>query len=157
MIKVNSHPVKVCFCNDSQPDCSYNLQTKQIKKGENFTVALVAADQANHTISNTTIHAYLTMAESGFGEGQLIQKTGDSCTELTYSVTTIYDNERIVIYAEGPCRDSSISKQWTDIEFILAPVQLDFSKRTQKIQIVYAFVIQFFFLMSLVVMHKKKQ
>ena len=126
---ITSYPIKVCFCYNGQPDCSYSLPMKQLKKGENFTIAVVAVDQVNHTISNTTIHAYLMFAESGFGEGQLIQKTGDSCTDLTYSVTTIYDNERIVIYAEGPCRDSSISKKWIDIEFIPCTCPVGFQQK----------------------------
>ena len=116
--KISSHPVRVCFCNNSQPDCGYELPMKQLTKGENLTVALVAVDQVNHTIRNTTIHAYLTYVESDFGESQLIQKTGESCTDLTYSVTSAQDDERIVIYAEGPCKDSSISKKWIDIKFI---------------------------------------
>ena len=127
--KVSSHPVKVCFCKNSQPDCSYKLPMKQLKKGENFTVALVAVDQVNHTISNTTIRAYLTFVASGFGEGQLIQKTRDSCTDLTYSVTTIHDYERIVVYAEGPCRDSSISKNRIDIEFIPCSCPIGFQQK----------------------------
>ena len=130
--KVSSQPVKVCFCNDSQPDCSYELQMKQLRKGENFTIALVAVDQVNHTISNTTIHAYLKFDESGFGEGQLVQKTEDSCTDLTYSITSVQDHERIVIYAEGPCRDSSISKRWIDIEFIPCTCPVGFQQKNTE-------------------------
>lgn len=127
--EVSSNPVKLCFCNNSQPVCSYNLPIKQVKKGENFTVALVAVDQVNHTISNATIHAYLTFAESGFGEGQLIQKTGDSCTDLTYSVTTIHEYEEIVVYAEGPCRDSYMSRKQIDIKFISCTCPVGFQQK----------------------------
>ena len=127
--EISSHPVKLCFCNNSQPVCSYKLPIKQIKKGENFTVALVAVDQVNHTISNTTIRAYLTFAESGFGEGQLIQKTGGSCTDLTYSVTTIHEYERIAVYAEGPCKDSSMSRKQIDIKFISCSCPIGFLQK----------------------------
>ena len=109
--EVSSYPVKLCFCNNSQLDCRYNVPTKLLKKGESFTVALVAVDQVNHTISDTTIRAYLTFAESGFDEGQLIQKTGDFCTDLTYSVTSTHEYEQVVVYAEGPCRDSGMSQK----------------------------------------------
>ena len=125
---VSSHPVKVCFCNNAQPDCSKSLM-KQVKKGENFTVALVAVDQVNHTISNATIHAYLTFAESGLGEGELIQNTGDSCTVLAYSITSVHNYERISIYAEGPCRDASKSRKWIDIQFIPCSCPVGFQQK----------------------------
>ena len=130
--KVSSHPIQVCFCYNDQPDCGYKLPLKEVKKGENFTVALVAVDQVNHTISNTTIHAYLTFAESGFGEGQLIQKTGESCTDLTYSITSIRDYERIIVYAEGPCRDSSKSRKLIDIRFIPCSCPVGFQQKDKQ-------------------------
>ena len=126
---ISSHPVKLCICNNSQPDCSYLLPIKQLKKGENFTVTLVAVDQVNCTISNTTIRASLKFAESGFGEGQLIQTTGDSCTDLTYSVTTTYEHEQIIVYAEGPCRDSSMSQKQIDIQFIPCSCPIGFQQK----------------------------
>ena len=127
--KVSSHPVKLCFCKSAQPDCSYKLPKRHLKKGENFTVALVAADQVNHTISNATIRAYLKFVESGFGEGQLIQKTGNFCTNLTYSVTSPHDFEQVVVYAEGPCRDSGISRKQIDIKFIPCSCPIGFQKK----------------------------
>lgn len=127
--EVSSHPVKLCFCNGSQPDCSYNLPTKHLKKGESFTVALVAVDQVNHTISNATIRTYLKFVESSFGEGQLIQKTEDFCTDLTYSVTSVHDYEQVVVYAEGPCRDSGMSKKQIDIKFIPCSCPIGFQEK----------------------------
>ena len=127
---ISSYPVKVCFCNDGmQPDCNYTLPMKYVKKGERFTVALVAVDQVNHTISNTTILSYPTFTESGLGEGQLIQTTGDSCTELTYSITTTHEYERLVVYAEGPCRDFPTSQKWIHVQFIPCTCPIGFQMK----------------------------
>ena len=126
---VGSYPVQVCFCIDGQPDCNYTSQEKQVKKGETFTVNIVAVDQANHIISNTTIHSYLTFKESGLGEGQLIQTTGETCTELTYSITTVRKREQLVIYAEGPCRNSTLSRKWIDVQFIPCTCPIGFQPR----------------------------
>ena len=119
----------VNICDNGRPDCGYNLPIKHLKKGENFTVALVAVDQVNHTISNASIHASLMFAESGFGEGQLIQKIEDSCTNLTYSITTIHKHKRITLYAEGPCRDSIISQKSIDIQFIPCTCPIGFQQK----------------------------
>ena len=57
-----------------------------MKKGETFNQSLVAMDQVNHTLSNIIIiHSSLMFKESGIGEGQLSQKTGDYCTSLNFT------------------------------------------------------------------------
>ena len=54
-------------------------------------MSLVAVDQVNHTLPGTAIHSSLASTEGGLGEGQMIQKTKDSCTNLTFSVFSIRD------------------------------------------------------------------
>ena len=42
---IASHPVRLCFCTrDGQPDCDYSPPPVYVKKGETFTVSLVAVD-----------------------------------------------------------------------------------------------------------------
>ena len=125
---VSSYPVKVCFCIHGQPNCNYTSRKKQVRKGETFTVNSVAVDQVDHIISNTTIHSYLMYTESGLGEGQLIQTTGISCTKLTYSITSVHEHEQLVIYAEGPCRNSTMSRKWIDVQFVPCSCPIGFQQ-----------------------------
>ena len=106
---ITSGPVQVCFCNNSQPDCGYQLPPIQVKKGELFTVPLVAVDHAKQVIS-ATIFSSLKRNESGIGEGQLMQSTGKNCTDLTYNVYSKHDSEELVVYANGPCKDAELSR-----------------------------------------------
>ena len=114
---ISSYPMKICFCEEDVPNCSHQPPKQKVMKGQMFTVTLVAVDQVNHTVSNATIHTYTTFIESGLGEGQLIQKTGSQCTDLVFSITTIHDHEQLVLYAEGPCKDASMSQSLISIEF----------------------------------------
>ena len=57
--ELSSGPVRVCFCKDGLPDCSYEPSRKHVKKGESFYVSLVAVDDVNHTLSNVTIQTTL--------------------------------------------------------------------------------------------------
>ena len=48
---ISSLSIRVCFCNSkSEPNCSYQPPTIKIKKGEAFTVPLVAVDQVDHPV-----------------------------------------------------------------------------------------------------------
>ena len=107
---ISSDPVRVCFCRDNQPDCSYHPQPESVRKGETFTVSLVAVDHINNTIANSTIHAYVSL-EAKLGEGQSLQQTsGDgSCTDLTYSILSPHNSEKLHLYADGPCMRLGIS------------------------------------------------
>ena len=62
----SSHPIKLCSCAVQMEQCmrfdinneiEENLKT--VKKGETFSLYVVAIDQMNHTI-NATIHSYLS-------------------------------------------------------------------------------------------------
>ena len=124
----SSDPVRVCFCNNSQPDCSYQPLPIQIKKGESFTVPLLAVDQVNTTVNNTTIHI---STKGGLGEGQQIQQTSDGCTNLTFNMFSKHNYEDRVIYAEGPCKDAKLSKRTTDILFSPCTCPIGFQQRKQ--------------------------
>ena len=122
--KISSDPVRVCFCRDNQPDCSYNPLPKYVRKGEAFTVSLVAVDHINNTIAKRTIiHAYISQ-EDKLGEGQSIQQTsGDgSCTDLVYSIVSPHNSERLRLYAEGPCMSGGISTANLTVNIALCPI-----------------------------------
>ena len=114
---ISSDPVLVCFCNGGQPDCNYQPPLIKLKKGEMFTVQLVAVDQVNNTVSNVSIRSTFNSVEGGFGEGQLIQQTADSCTNLTFNVFSPQDYETLIMYAEGPCKDAKLSRRSVEIKF----------------------------------------
>ena len=55
---ISSDPVRVCFCRDNQSDCSYHPQPESVRKGETFTVSLVAVrpyQQHNSTQHDTCL------------------------------------------------------------------------------------------------------
>ena len=108
---ISSLPVRVCFCtSDGQPVCSHPPPLIEVKKGEAFTVSLVAVDQVNNSVEANIISS-LSSSHGGFGEGQQIQDVGTNCTSLTYNVFSSHDNETMKLYADGPCGSSIPSIQ----------------------------------------------
>ena len=114
---ISSLPVRVCFCtSDGEPDCSYPQPLIEVKKGEAFTVSLVAVDQVNNSVEANIISS-LSSSHGGFGEGQQIQDVGTNCTSLTYNVFSPHDNETMKLYADGPCGSSIPSIQNLCVNF----------------------------------------
>ena len=120
---ISSDPVRVCFCRDNQSDCSYHPQPESVRKGETFTVSLVAVDHINNTIANSTIHAFVSL-EAKLGEGQSLQLTsGDgSCTDLTYSILSPHNSEKLYLYADGPCMRLGISTANLTVNITPCPI-----------------------------------
>ena len=114
---ISSDPVRICFCQNGRPDCGYHVIIKEVKKGEPFSQSLVAVDQVNHTLTDTIVHSSLLFKESGIGEGQLSQKTGNSCTSLNFTIVSPYSFEEVSLYAQGPCKDANLSQNKIIINF----------------------------------------
>ena len=114
---ISSLPVRICFCNnESEPDCSYQPPPIKVKKGEAFTVSLVAVDQVNHSVDANIISS-LSSHDGGFREGQQTQSVERNCTKITFNVFSPHDSETINLFAEGPCGSSTPSIRHLDIQF----------------------------------------
>ena len=112
---MSSLPVRVCFCtNKGEPDCSYQPPPIKVKKGEAFTVSLVAVDQVGHSVAANIISS-LSSSYGGFGGGQP-QAVNSNCTSLTYNVFSPQD-EILKLYADGPCGSSLLSVRELKVNF----------------------------------------
>ena len=114
---ISSLPIQVCFCKyDSKPDCSYQPPTIKVKKGEAFTVSLVAVDQVSHSV-HANIISSLSSQDGGFSEGQQTQRMEKDCSNLTFNVFSPHAFETVNLFADGPCGSSTLSIQHLDIQF----------------------------------------
>ena len=114
---ISSLPVRVCFCNnESEPDCSYQPPPIKVKKGEAFTVSLIAVDQVNHSV-NANISSSLSSQDGGFREGQQTQSVERNCTKITFNVFSPRGSETINLFADGPCGSSTPSIRHLYIQF----------------------------------------
>ena len=114
---LSSLPVQICFCEGkSEPDCSYRPPTIKVKKGEPFTIPLIAMDQVDHSVDANIISS-LSSHSGGFREGQQIQSVGRGCTNLTFNVFSPHDSETMKLYPDGPCGSSSLSVRHLKVQF----------------------------------------
>ena len=126
-LSISSGPVKVCHCDNEEYDCELNYTlSKLVRKGEVFTVSVVAVDQVSRPV-NATIQSSLTHSESGLAEGQLLREIRDKCTDLSFSITSTHNREELSLYAsDGPCKDADSAKLTYDIQFLLCTCPIGF-------------------------------
>ena len=134
---ISSSPVQVCFCQlDSvgvHPNCSIeHFNVSNSKKGERFTVPLVAVDQVGRIAANTTIFVSLKYGDSGLGEGDMVQMTGDTCTDLNFRVFSLHSDEEITLYADGPCRSAARSEKKVFVSFQKCSCPIGFEPNDYK-------------------------
>ena len=116
-LSISSDPVQVCLCINDEHDCTHQSHLK-VKKGETFTVSLVAVDQIGQPV-NATIQTSLSSTGSGLAEGQLARKISAVCTDLTFNVVSPHNSENLTLYAlDGPCKDADLSKKTIKIHFL---------------------------------------
>ena len=119
--ELSSDPVRVCFCKNNQPDCSYEPPTVFLRKGETFSVSLVAVDQVNSTIPYTNIHNSVSN-EVGLGNGVSNKITHKSCTVLDYNIFSSRSKDQLFLHPSGPCKDGGISKTTIQVTFKSCPI-----------------------------------
>ena len=118
-LSVSSDPVRVCLCfnADQNNDCTHQHHT-EVKKGQTFTLPVVAVDQVGQPVS-ATIQISLHFTESGLAEGQLAREIPAECTNLTFNVVSPHKSEKLSLYAsDGPCKDAELSSAAVEIHFL---------------------------------------
>ena len=117
---ISSDPVRVCFCEDYVIDCSSTHPRVFKRKGESFTLSLIATDQVGKPL-NASIISSLNPYNGEIGRlkaGQQYRQIGDQCTKLEFNVYSSSTKAAVEIYADGPCRNQGISKQEVKITFL---------------------------------------
>ena len=127
---IGSEPVRICFfIKNGHPDCDHQLLAIQKKKGEMFEIPLVAVDQVGNSLSNVNILSSLSSNLGGLGINQSNQTTAEGCTSLQYQVFSPYSTEQLNIYAEGPCKDATLSQKEVQINFIACECPIGFQPK----------------------------
>ena len=116
---ISSQPVQLCICMENYPNCSYDQQRHiKVKKGEVFTISLIAVDQMYQPV-DATIQGYLESAESDLVEGQVTQVLSNQCASISFRILSPHTNELLKLYAsDGPCKDAKLSTKTFSVQFL---------------------------------------
>ena len=125
------------FCSDNvlSPNNSYTNVPK--KKGEMFTISVVAVDQTGTPINTTIISSF--SSESGKGhikDSKVVQQVEDQCTEVEYNVYSLDNSAKIHInlYTDTPC-GNRVSTRTLNVNFLPVHALLDFTHLCLKMSV----------------------
>ena len=116
---ISSDPVRVCLCFNADQNNDFTHQHyTEVKKGQTFTLPVVAVDQVGQPVS-ANIQTSLHFTESGLAEGQLAREIPAECTNLTFNIVSPHKSENLSLYAsDGPCKDAELSSAAVEIHFL---------------------------------------
>ena len=111
---VSSHPVRLCFCRDGQPDCDYQPEPIQINRGKAISLQLIAY---NHV--SKPVRAVVDISSSGGGTvGSYIN---EACTESVilkqFNLLAPIDTDNLTLSVIGPCNVNGISTRNVIVKF----------------------------------------
>ena len=103
---IGSPPIRVCFCRDGQPDCSYQPDPILIRKGHlnNVTLSLAVLDQINHPLVKAKIYSRLSSGRDLCQHH--IHSTDGICSLLNFAAFSNNETEELILFIDGPCRDA---------------------------------------------------
>ena len=115
---ISSDPLRVCFCQNGVPNCSLD-QHVSVVRGELFSFSAVTVGQNNNTVPSSVRVDVDNNAELGLL--QRIQPTGQTCTDISYRLLTPDDSENLVLYPDGPCRDTGFARRTVLVTLLNCP------------------------------------
>ena len=127
---VNSHPVRLCFCRDSQPDCNYQPESIKVNRGKAFSLQLIAY---NHISKPVRAAVDIHLSASGIMADQYIDK---SCTEvvLQLNLFTHVDTDNLTLSLIGPCNVTGVSTKSTIIKLTCTcPIGFQMSNNNERL------------------------
>ena len=129
---ISSHPVRLCFCRGSHPDCDYQPNTVQVNRGKTFSLQAIAYNQI-HSPVNSIIHCSLNSSAGGLDVGQDLQMIHEDCSELTFMLFSPHSQEQLKLSVVGPCNVSGISEQNVMIEITCScPIGFEISNDNEE-------------------------
>ena len=84
------------------------------------------------TQSMPLFRAFLSSVHGGLGEDQSSQNTTESCTDLNFNVFSPHESEKLVLYANGPCKDALLSQGTINIKFLQCTCPVGFQQNTTE-------------------------
>ena len=116
--KIASEPYRLCFCIKAGKIYCDELESVEIYPGQKFHVSLIALDQ---TITSVTTEITAVSAMSRLNSDQSSQTLEPQCSKLSYNLYSTQDTDQLILYPDGPCRDTGLARAVVNVMFKPCP------------------------------------
>ena len=116
--EISSEPYQLCFCvKERLPNCT-EPKSVEIYPGQKFNVFLIALDQ---TMTSVTTKITATSVRSRLNSDQSSQTLEPECSKLSYNLYSTQDTDQLILYPDGPCRDTGLARAVVNVTFRQCP------------------------------------
>ena len=116
---ISSEPYRLCFCVKARwiwSDCT-ELKSIEIYPGQTLNISLIALDQVSTSVT-TKITA---VSASRLNSDQSSQTLEPECSTLSYNLYSSEDTDQLILYPDGPCRDTGLARAVVNVTFRPCP------------------------------------
>ena len=118
-LDISSEPYRICFCEDGLPNCEINT-TVMTMRGKQFTLSASTVGQGNYSVPSS-IKADFSDSYAQISQLERVQSTGNTCTDISYRVFSKNSSVTLILFPDGPCRDTGIARREVKITFLPCP------------------------------------
>ena len=119
--EISSDPYSLCLCTkfSHKSLCPISkVMEVEVYRGEKVIVPLLAKTQYDNT---ATIVTAITSSTARLETYQTSQPLPDHCAPLSYTVYSNESHEQVVLYPDGPCRDTGTARVVIDVTLLPCP------------------------------------
>ena len=117
--EIASQPYQLCFCEDEHSYNCSSIKNIEIHRGQKFNLHLLAIDQFKYS-TPTQITAKVR-GSATLKLNQSYQMLPQHCSLLSYNLYSTKDSEELVLYIDGPCRDTGVAKAVINVTLLPCP------------------------------------
>ena len=115
---ITSEPYQLCFCTNVRQFHCNEMKSIEIYPGQKFHVSLIALDQ---TDTSVTTEITAISAASRLNSDQSSQTLEPECSKLWYNLYSTQDTDQLILYPDGPCRDTGVARAVVNVMFKPCP------------------------------------
>ena len=116
--EISSEPYQLCFCVKERWSNCTDPKSIEIYPGQKFHLSLIALDQ---TKTSVTTKVTAVSATSRLNSYQSLQKLKPGCSKLSYNLYSSNDTDQLILYPDGPCRDTGLARAVVNVMFKQCP------------------------------------
>ena len=116
--EISSDPYQLCFCVKKRWSNCTELKNIEIYPGQKFQISLIALDQ---TRTSVTTKITAVSATSRLNSDQSSQTLEPECSKLWYNLYSTQDTDKLILYPDGPCRDTGVARAVVNVMFKQCP------------------------------------
>ena len=116
--EITSEPYQLCFCVEARLLNCTGPKSIEVYPGQKFNISLIAFDQ---TATSVTTKITAVSATSRLNSNQSSQTLEPECSKLSYNLYSTQNTDQLILYPDGPCRDTGLARAVVNVTFRPCP------------------------------------